>query len=111
MQASIKNATGANNSSPASRLTPVTGIPGRNRAKSSLHYYNVSLRANGTWSTDLRAGLYISRIIRAISKEEAIGFLCAWVKSKFPQHSILAKEISCENFSLRSKTTKTAQIW
>ena len=63
-------------------------------------YFAVSIRAVGTWSEDYKSGLYISRIIQAASKDEAIGLLCNHIKTKFPSHSILAREISCESYNI-----------
>lgn len=69
------------------------------RPKSKKHYYIVSLRAIGQWANDLKYGLYISRILRAVSKDEAVGLLCAYVKDKHPKHSIYADGITCEAFN------------
>ena len=66
---------------------------------SKKHYYLVNIRAVGTWSEDYRSGLLISRILRAVSKDEAVGMLCNWVKAKYPQHTILARDISCDTFN------------
>lgn len=68
-------------------------------AKSKQHYFIVSLRAIGLWADDLKYGIYISRILRAVSKDEAIGLLCAYVKEKHPKHSIYADGITCEAFN------------
>ena len=68
-------------------------------ANPKKHYYIISLRAIGHFATDYRGGLFVSRILRAVSKEEAIGYLCNYVKEHFPQHSILAKDITCDTFN------------
>jgi hypothetical protein len=67
--------------------------------KSKKHYFIASLRAVGTWSEDYRSGLFISRILRAVSKDEAVGMLCNWVKAKYPQHTIFAKDITVNTFN------------
>ena len=116
MTSPIKNASKAKDSSLAAtahasgKITAQNkGAVGRKRPKSSIHYYSVSLRTSGKFAEDFKHGLYISRIIRAVSKEEAVGYLCDFVKLKFPKHSILAEEIVCDRYILRECLTPKAQ--
>lgn len=68
-------------------------------SKSPKHYYQVTLRAVGTWASDYKSGLYLTKLYRASTKEEAVGMACSHVKAKFPRHSILTDEINCETFN------------
>ena len=98
MQLTTKNASRLSNKTPQSTSNSTkTVLTAQPRAKK--HYYLVSLRAIGDWADDFKKGLYISRIVRATSKDEAVGLLCNRVKADFPRHSILAKDIVVDTFN------------
>ena len=70
---------------------------GRSRAKVDARYYIVQLKAKGAWADRL----YVSHIVRAVSEEEAIGYICEGVKRSFPAFSMQSKDIVCERFKLK----------
>ena len=104
---SVKNSTAVSTSSP----TTLGAIQKSDNAviaatepqpaveKPTKHYYIVSARSLGRWAQDYRSGLYISRILREVSRESAIGRLVEYIKATFQDHSILAKDVECTTFN------------
>ena len=103
---STSNTSNSTKTAPAQKARKLNGKEAVNTngipavaEKPKKHYYIVNVRALGHWATDFKSGLYVSRILRALSKEDAIGHLCTWIKANYPMHSILAKDITCDTFN------------